>query len=66
MARTDGRRRAQSIDGVEIVDGGSHAQGRCTAASQAAGDRYFDVGIVKSAPLGVDAGQRCITDFCRV
>ena len=28
--------------------------------------RYFDVGIAKSAPLGVDAGQRCMTDFCRV
>ena len=66
MARTDGRRRAQSIDGVEIVDGEPDAQGRRTAAGQAAGDRYFDVGIVKSAPLGVDAGQRCITDFWRV
>ena len=27
---------------------------------------YFDVGIANSAPLGVDAGQRCITLFCRV
>jgi hypothetical protein len=27
---------------------------------------YFDVGIVNSAPLGVDAGHRCITDFWRV
>ena len=27
---------------------------------------YFDVGMMNSAPFGVDAGQRCITDFCRV
>jgi hypothetical protein len=27
---------------------------------------HFDVGIVNSAPFGVDAGQRCITDFWRV
>ena len=28
--------------------------------------RHFEVGIVNSAPLGVEAGQRCITLFCRV
>ena len=27
---------------------------------------HFEVGIVNSAPLGVEAGQRCITLFCRV
>ena len=28
--------------------------------------RYFAVGMVNSAPLGVLSGQRCMTDFCRV
>jgi hypothetical protein len=33
---------------------------------RAAGTGHFDVGITNSAPFGVLAGQRCMTDFCRV
>ena len=39
---------------------------RCAQDDWRAARSHFEVGIVNSAPLGVEAGQRCITLFCRV
>ncbi len=49
-----------------IQDKGPEVRGLFSLASLAGLRAYFETGIANSAPLPIDAGQRCITLFCLV
>jgi hypothetical protein len=57
------RNGARFAFGTAPVKGGSFTVAPKRRSVLAMAIAHFDVGIVKSAPLGVDSGQRCITDF---